>query len=542
MSPSVARLVQGALHAAVAGSEARRRAEAGTATVVAVARDRETRVDFGDFEPDGDLGPGNLDDYLDDEDLDLKEAFGLPDSLPPLRLPPEPELAAMSRAAPLLVRARRLAEWVGPGREVTWDVELTAGDTVAAARALGITVPVRPGASVGALPGMPDLPAIASMQDVPELARLWDIALGAGFLELDIEANRVHPGEAMAWWPGGTDEEALDVWSTALPCLLDGLEDVPDGDAVPGDLLDFTGAGWALIVLLFLARGAGLQVREASDMIREAATDEMAPVRGARAWKSWTRAHGDPAEELLRQLAELGAVSLPCEPLDHAGGDGPVARLTPLGTWAARELLTEDGVEIPLLPPPGQMTAADLVWAAEGLDEEDAEAETAAWLAARAPDVAASELLAVAADGGAAARLLAVAAARKLGAAAEPTWRAWLGRIELRPYAKIALTEIAGGEPGVTMPAGMEPDAADVAWLLIDTLAAMADPPDDLPQLVSDSIPAGTEQQAFAAMSVSPHPDAASVLSLIGKHHPDKRIAKAARTSAFRAGSRPRTS
>ncbi len=532
-----------------------------------MARDRETHVDFGDFEPHDDLGPGNLgpggedfspggdqdledlelddyfdlDDYLDDEDLDLKEAFGLPDRLPPLRLPPEPELAAMSRAAPLLVRARRLAEWVAPDREVTWDEELTAADAVAAARELGITVPVKAGASVGALPGMPDLPAVASMQDVPELARLWDIALDAGFLDSGIEVGRVYLGEAMAWWPGGTDEEALDVWSTALPCVLDRLEDVPDGHAVPGELLDFTGAGWALIVLLFLARGAGVPVREASDLIREAAIDEIAPARGARAWKSWTRAHGDPAEELLTQLADLGAVSLPGEPLDHVGVDGPVARLTPLGTWAVRELLTEDGVEIPLLPPPAQMTAADLVCAAEGLDEEEAEAETEAWLAARAPDVAASELLAVAADGGAAERLLAVAAARKLGAAAEPTWRAWLGRIELRPYAKIALTEIAGGEPGVTMPAGMEPEAADVAWLLIDTLAAMARTPDDLPQFVCDSIPADTEQQAFDAMSLSPHPDAASVLTLIGKHHPDKRIAKAARTSAFRAGSRPRT-
>src|SRR5262249_30009155 len=64
----------------------------------------------------------DLEDFaLDDEALNLKEAFGLPDRLPPLRLPPEPELAAMSRAAPLLGRARMLAEWVAPGRDVTED-------------------------------------------------------------------------------------------------------------------------------------------------------------------------------------------------------------------------------------------------------------------------------------------------------------------------------------------------------------------------------------------------------------------------------------
>jgi hypothetical protein len=44
----------------------------------------------------------------------------------------------------------------------------------------------------------------------------------------------------------------------------------------------------------------------------------------------------------------------------------------------------------------------------------------------------------------------------------------------------------------------------------------------------------------FDAMSRSPHPDAASALSLIGQHHPDKQIAKSARRSAHRAASRPK--
>jgi len=174
------------------------------------------------------------------------------------------------------------------------------------------------------------------------------------------------------------------------------------------------------------------------------------------------------------------------------------------------------------------------------LDEEEFEAETAAWLELRAPDVAACELLAVAADGGPAERLLAVGAAQKLGAAAERAWRDSLGRPELRPYAKIALTEIAGGDPGVTMLPGLEPEVADIAWMLTDTLAATSDDPDELPQQIRESIPPGQEQQAFNAISLSPHPDAASVLTLIGKHHPDKRIAKAARTSAYKVTGRPK--
>jgi hypothetical protein len=491
---------------------------------------------FGD--DDYDLEDFDLHD--EDEDLDLKEAFGLPDRLPPVRLPPEPELAAMSRAAPLLGRVRMLAEWAAPGRDVTEDGELTAEDTIAAARELGIPVPAEADRGPEALPGMPDPPAVTSLDDVPELARLWDIAFDAGFLELDLDGDHMEPGVQMDGWPCGTDEEVLEVWSTTLPCVLNRLEDDADADDRLGELPDFTDAGWALMVALFLAKGEGMPVRAASDMIRQAATEELAPDEAEEAWQAWTEAHGDPAEYLLGMLREQGAVSLLDQPPAEGAEDGPVARLTPLGTWAVRELLVEDGVEIPLLPPTEQMTAADLVAAAEGLDEEEFEAETTAWLELRAPDAAAGELLAVAADGGPAERLLAVGAAQKLGAAAEPAWRDSLGRPELRPYAKIALTQIAGGDPGVTMLPGLEPEVADIAWMLTDTLAATSDDPDELPQQIRDSIPPGQEQQAFDAISLSPHPDAASVLSLIGKHHPDKQIAKAARKSAYKIASRPR--
>src|SRR5262249_11966971 len=137
----------------------------------------------------------DLEDFdLDDEDLNLKEAFGLPDRLPPLRLPPEPELAAMSRAAPLLGRARMLAEWVPQGRHVPEDGDPPAEDTIAAARELGIPVPVKADTGPEALPGMPDPPAVTSIDDVPELARLWDIAFDAGFLELDLDGDRMEPG------------------------------------------------------------------------------------------------------------------------------------------------------------------------------------------------------------------------------------------------------------------------------------------------------------------------------------------------------------
>ena len=398
---------------------------------------------------DADASPfddADLDDDFELGDEGLKDAFGLPDRLPPVRLPGEAELVAMCRAAPLLERARRLAEWVGPGRDLTLEEELTAADTVAAARELGIALPAETEVAAGTPTGAPGPSAIATMRDVRELARLWELALDVGFLELNVSGSRAEPGEMLDSWPGGKDEEALDVWTSAAASVLVRLEEEAALDARRSRLLDFTGVGAGLMIMLFLARAEGVPVSEASDVIRKAVTGGLAEERAARAWQSWTDAHGDPAEDVLGQLAELGAISLTDKPSGENGAEGPVAFLTPLGTWDMREQLEDEGVEIPLLLPPDQMTAEDLLAAAEDLDQEELEAETAAWLEPRAPDVAAAELLAAASGGDPTERLVAIEIVNRLGAAAEPAWRDALDRPELRAYAKIALTEIAGGE------------------------------------------------------------------------------------------------
>jgi hypothetical protein len=186
------------------------------------------------------------------------------------------------------------------------------------------------------------------------------------------------------------------------------------------------------------------------------------------------------------------------------------------------------------------MTAADLVVAAEGADEEEIATEIDAWLAHRGPDSAAGELFELGAKGGPVERMVAVSAANRLGAVAEPMWRHALDVRELRPYAKIALTEIAAGSPEVALPPGLAPEAEDVAWLLTDVLAAasVALEPEELVRQLGDSVAGGQEEMMFGVMARLPHPDVADVLTLIGKHHPDKKVAKAARKSAYRASSR----
>jgi hypothetical protein len=273
-----------------------------------------------------------------------------------------------------------------------------------------------------------------------------------------------------------------------------------------------------------------------------AATDELPPARAEKAWQSWVSAHGDPARLLLDLMAELRAIEI------ADAEDGPTARLMPLGLAAIRTQLVQSGVEIPLLPDTEHMTAAQLIAMADGASEEEFTAETATWLSYRSAEPAARELLAVAAASDPASRILAVGVVvTELGALAEPAWREALDRIELRGYAKAALATLPGGDPAVASLPGLKPDDHDLAWMITDALAAegwddLSDDagrePEALAKRLGEAIPAGQELAVFELMARVPHPDAADVLTVIGRTHPDKKIAKLARKSAYKAASR----
>ncbi|HTQ94045.1 MAG TPA: hypothetical protein VMK84_31580 [Streptosporangiaceae bacterium] len=452
----------------------------------------------------------------DDEPVDLKEAFGLPDEMPPLRLPAVPELAAMARQARLMGQLRRLAWWLGAGRAVNDVEELSDDDAAQAAAELGV--------------------------NLQRLEYLWPLALDAEFVELDEDETHAVPGEIAHAWDQGDDDEVLDIWETVFALVIGTTLDVAaDLDPERSEDLDFSGHGAVLAVMLFLARPDGLTVAEVSEAVRGDATAGLPPAEAEKAWQSWVRAHDDPARLLVGQMAELGAIQI------ADAEDGPLIRLMPLGLDAIRTQLVGSGVDIPLLPPPEQMTAAQLIAMADGASEEEFTAETTAWLSHRTAESAARELLAAAAAADPASRILAVGVViTDLGALAEPVWRDVLGQAELSGYAKAALTMLSGGDPAVPLP-GLEPDGRDLAWMITDTLAAEGwdDPGDDvgrepeaLAKQLAEAIPAGQEMAMFELMARLPHPDAAAVLTVIGKCHPDKKIAKLARKSAYKAATR----
>ncbi len=460
---------------------------------------------------------GDDEEYEDDDLVDLKEAFGLPDQMAPLRLPGPGELAELARRAPLMAQLRKLAWWLGAGRAVTEDEELVGGDAAEAAAELGV--------------------------DGARLAHLWWLALDAAFIELDQDEAHAVPGETAHDWDEDDEDEVLDIWDALFALVIgDTLDDAAALDPDRSSDLDFAGHGAALAVTLFLARPDGLSVAAVSEVIRAGATDELPPAQAEEAWQSWVGAHGDPARLLLDLMADLQAIEI------ADTEDGLVARLTPLGLAAIRTQLVESGVEIPLLPDTEHMTAAQLIAMAEGVSEEEFTAETAAWLSYRIAEPAARELLAVAAASDPASRILAVGVvAAELGALAEPVWREVLGQTELRAYAKAALAALASGDPAVASLPGLEPDDHDLAWIITDALAAegwddlgddVGREPEDLAQRLGEAIPSGQELVVFELMARVSHPDAADVLSVIGKHHPDKKIAKLARKSAYKAATR----
>jgi Plasmid pRiA4b ORF-3-like protein len=452
---------------------------------------------------DGVLEGTDLDEYslsgLDDEpaswdnpaswdSIDLEDAFDLPPVLPPVRLPEEAELAAQARRSALLADLGALADQV---RKTT--VQTAAVN-----------------------------PVLLRLAEEAELVRRG----GEGLT----------PGEDAGWLDDlADDSDALEAWEYAFAAVLDTtLEAADDSDPAVDDL-DLEGYAPALVMTLFLSWRDGVPIAELADSLKEAVTSDLEAEEAGRQWQEWVDARGDPLRLLLGQLERLGAISV----TDDA------VRLEPLSVHAIRSKLERDHLLVPVLPAPDKMTPDNLVLVRMHGSDDDLEAELAAWTDSRGEEQAARELLAFAADGNAVTRTAAIAIASQLGQAAEPAWREALDRVELRCYAKPQLVRLAGlDQEGTDLPAELQPDRVDIAWLIADTFGPFSHFdlgqetfPFDFAELRQVS---GLEEldEVFEAMARLDHPDAEAVLTMIGKHASDKATAKAARRAAYKASTR----
>jgi hypothetical protein len=448
-----------------------------------------------------------------DPEVSLSRVFRLGKRLPAVRLPAAAELAVQARSAPLMARLETLASWLGQdGRPVTAADELLPADAAEAARAMGI--------------GPEHLPYV------------WEYALTARWVEFEDGPgegqSRAVPGFTAWRWAGGDDVSTLRAWTVVFSSVLAQAMEVSAAlDPRAAKKLKFQGQGVVVAVLLFLDRRTGMTASGMRDVVRAGALSGRKSARARRPWDAWIRDHGDPVRWLLSELAALRAVELP------RGADGNV-QLAPLALWSLREQLRLEGIEIPqITATKGELRAADLVALADSVPEAEFEAEAGAWVTALGADRAARDLLAFAAFSGPQLRLVAVNLTRRLGSGAQQAWRDAMQRPELRGYARIALSALAADLPDNTVPLVLEPEPDDLTWVATDLLALACGEqnpdPDEIAAQFAEAVPPGEEAWLIDQMSRGSHPDVVQVLTVLGRYHPDRRVAKLARRAAREA-------
>ncbi|MGX1121367.1 hypothetical protein RKD37_006730 [Streptomyces ambofaciens] len=466
-------------------------------------------------------------------------------TLPPARLRPEAELARDALSAPVLARAARLARWADAGTRVDAGGGLVEEQLPAAAEQLGLSGD--------------DAAAYAS--------EAWRIAVDTGLVEItDEEAGTVAAGEDLALLTGGSPQDVLGVWLTALEAVLadasvPDLDDLVDAMAEGGEV-DLSSLDWDPDAESEFLDGVlgNLYLLTVGD---DGPGDAPVPLPALAASMIVPSDMGEPSNEVLervsdammrlddqfRQLEPIGLVEY--QPVDEAlmadADEEPAApvdeadvtrygmvRLTPLGLYGLRARLLDAGFEAPAVGDLADKGADALLDGTAPFPPAAAHAETELWLAGRSPLDAARELLAAArgSDTGAPLRRLRCQQALSLvGAEAEPALREVLDDAELGGLARVWLTEHGARD----VPA---PSQDMVFWLTIDTVAAQLAAEGNSEEL--RALVEGLARQHsgfFDTVWRVEHPATPDVLEAMGRLHPDKKIAKEARKAAFKARS-----
>jgi Plasmid pRiA4b ORF-3-like protein len=458
-----------------------------------------------------------------------------PPQFPPVELPTLEELQVAAAAAPTVRRLRALVEWVGQGRKLTPNGNLTVADGKELASVLGLVDPDRLAST-----------RVGSSRDIAGLELLLGWAR-------EIRLARVHKGRLV---PVKQHQRLLDdpleltsQAVSALPSLDWGpLTDMIQS-SFPGGLAE------ALVDLLALLYAPEEPVTM-EDLARhvweehvEGILDEEAPSR----IQLWRLATAVETTQLLSHLQGLGMV----EHAHGAGSEGepertgavgdhgeePASpadaylsslaklplRLTSLGTWQANVLLRAAGAVAPVIGELAGADAAALIEGVAGYDEHACRAELRAWCQERG-DAASRELAAyVRAASGFEQRMLAFAALSEAGPAAEAEVRPMLADPSLRPHAQHWLVE-NGFEDERSL------DPASAMLLMTETLATILDTDgpaglvEHLEQLGSPAEQAAVLDDLWRART----PHVAAVLEATGKAHPNAKVAKAARKAAFK--------
>jgi len=403
------------------------------------------------------------------------------------------ELADAALSCAALVRARRLARFVGTGKPLTARGVLRPAEAVQACQDLGIELP---------------RPKLRSALDVEELMRDWTAAAAAGFIELSASRALEAPD------PPADPEAVLGSWAQSACAVLD---------------LDQDPCALCLTMLheLFEATG-GRTIEQLEGALQEIFEPGAAPcpdcgqLHAPGAPLVLDDIFGDEDEDedeeadlavhvdgAVAGLLDFGAL--------HAGDT--TVELTSLGRLLATVVFQG-------LAPSPQAGAATLVPAISVLPPPVALTVARPWLSARSVPEAARELLAFAEAAGGSQRLAALALARELGPDAEPAWRDWAKRPGFGAHAREWLR--SQGEEA-------DEEPADPAWLTVDALSMVLDdladevPPYLLRAMLAEA--AGAELAGIAELITnSGHPREKEFAEIMAGREPT--AATMARTTA----------
>jgi len=377
------------------------------------------------------------------------------------------QLADEARACSVLADARILAEWIGPGREVTARGVLKPAAAVEACELLGIEMP-------SSKP--------RSALDIAELMMVWAAAAAAGFIE--VSRGRVTAGQTLRAWLDGDAGSVLAIWSK---CALESIGLL--GETTVEDLK------YLSVLVTLDDRGGVVSLGDLNASITPLIGDDSSgcPCPNCASLFDGGLLGDLGAEDAVEVLGEFGIAVLADD----------TAELTPLGRWLTDFMFRESA-------PPADADAGLVVGELAQLPDIAVTVMARPWLSSRAPATAAKALLAVGERTSGPERLTAVMLARECGAEAQPVWREWAAKDGFGAYARVWLAEHED----------IEPAEADLTWIAMDGLASALDAlPADLPESLQSYLLqaqlADEMAEALPLLAACDHPAAPRLAKLL---------------------------
>ncbi|GAA1712140.1 hypothetical protein [Nonomuraea bangladeshensis] len=277
----------------------------------------------------------------------------------------------------------------------------------------------------------------------------------------------------------------------------------------------------------------------AAPLAKELGTGELGAEGGdaevLAAWADHCRERLAADEGLLVELIRLFLSREPVkgEAPETLAGLGLVRTAEPytlswLGLWAARLIIADTtGQEIPVMGSLAGADAATLLHALRSYPEAERDEELAGWLKGRDRDDAVASLAAALATVSPLSRAVGVEVlSHDLG---DEGRHALLRLLEEPKLGAVVAARTANPQ--------RQPVPEEIAWVLVDMAAALlefGDAPDEVIKSIAMGMNSEEQAATIAILAFGDHPWTGRVLQVFIDHHPDERIAAAARKALRR--------